>query len=116
MAGVSIPEAAKHLGVAQDTIRRRIRKGILKAYQPTKGGKWVIELPEEKLPESTGEVAVLRETIALLREELNARVREVSELHMLLGQKALSGGRPWWQFWKTRSSVVQFQVSKRTGE
>ena len=46
MAGVSIQEAARALGVAQDTIRRRIRRGELQAHQePTpQGFRWVVVL------------------------------------------------------------------------
>ena len=46
---VVIAEAAKRLGVAQDTIRRRIRKGDLVAHQETRpqGYIWLVELPED---------------------------------------------------------------------
>ncbi len=46
---VGIAEAAKRLGVAQDTIRRRIRKGDLVAYQEHRpqGYIWLVELPED---------------------------------------------------------------------
>ena len=49
MAGISIREAAQLQGVAQDTIRRRIRRGELKAHQePTpQGFRWIVELEEE---------------------------------------------------------------------
>ncbi len=52
---VVIAEAAKRLGVAQDTIRRRIRKGDLVAHQETRpqGYIWLVELPEDN---STGSV------------------------------------------------------------
>ena len=55
MEQVVIAEAAKRLGVAQDTIRRRIRKGDLVAHQETRpqGYIWLVELPEDN---STGDV------------------------------------------------------------
>ena len=119
MAGISIREAAQLQGVAQDTIRRRIRRGELKAHQePTpQGFRWLVELEEEVAQAEptqmqgiddaqAGEAQVLRELVATLRsqvqgqgEELEARRREVSELHILLQQKALPApeGRPWWR-------------------
>ena len=55
MEQVVIAEAAKRLGVAQDTIRRRIRNGGLVAHQETRpqGYIWLVELPEDN---STGDV------------------------------------------------------------
>ena len=128
MATVTIQEAAQHLGVSQDTVRRRIRKEELQARQtPTPQGlRWVAEL--EDLEEDAqaaptaphrpdiGSAQVedgqdLRELVDVLRsqlqsqeEELVARRREVQELHVLLQQKALpeAVGRPWWRFWSRK--------------
>ena len=119
MTGISIREAAQLQGVAQDTIRRRKRRGELKAHQePTpQGFRLLVELEEEVAQAEptqmqgiddaqAGEAQVLRELVATLRsqvqgqgEELEARRREVSELHILLQQKALPApeGRPWWR-------------------
>ena len=131
MAGISIREAAQLQGVAQDTIRRRIRRGELKAHQePTpQGFRWLVELEEEVAqaePTPTQgqgigdaqarEAQVLRELVATLRSqvqdqgvELEARRREVSELHILLQQKALPapGGSPWWRRLWPGSMVVK---------
>jgi IS30 family transposase len=121
MERVSIPEAARRLGVTQDTIRRRIRKGELAAYQEPRpqGYVWFVDVPEEELSaeepaypdfkEETGEVQLLREMMELLREELKtkdrqleAREREVQELHVLLqrAQAALPAPKEdrqsWW--------------------
>jgi hypothetical protein len=120
MERVSIPEAARRLGVTQDTIRRRIRKGELAAYQEPRpqGYVWFVDVPEEELSseappypdckEETGEVQLLREMMELLREELKtkdrqlqAREREVQELHVLLQQSqaalpAAGDHRSWW--------------------
>jgi excisionase family DNA binding protein len=113
MQQVSIDEAARLLGVSQDTIRRRIRNGELKAHQETRpqGYVWRVTLPDEE-PESEGQnhvgdtylsselVEALRDTIqrqdntiAQLRTQLEAkdrqletRAREVQELHVLLQQ------------------------------
>ncbi len=121
MERVSIPEAAKRLGVTQDTIRRRIRKGELAAYQEPRpqGYVWLVDVPEEELSaeepsnpdfkEETSEVQLLKEMMELLREELKtkdrqleAREREVQELHVLLQQSqtalpAAGDNRSWWR-------------------
>jgi excisionase family DNA binding protein len=113
MQPVSIDEAARLLGVYQDTIRRRIRNGELKAHQEARpqGYIWRVTLPEEE-PESEDQhhvgdtyvssevVEALQNTIqrqddaiAQLRSQLEAkdrqletRAREVQELHVLLQQ------------------------------
>ena len=125
MATVTIQEAAQHLGVSQDTVRRRIRKEELQARQtPTpQGFRWVVEL--EDLEEDAqaahtpphmpgiGGAQVKDDTndandandgalVEILREQLQEKDRQISELHRLLAQTALNAapGRPWWQFWR----------------
>ena len=46
---VSIDEAARLLGVSQDTVRRRIRNGELEAHQVARpqGYTWRVEFPDE---------------------------------------------------------------------
>jgi hypothetical protein len=120
MERVSISEAAIRLGVTQDTIRRRIRKGELAASQEPRpqGYVWFVDVPEEELSaedpshpdfkEENSDVQLLREMMELLREELKtkdrqleAREREVQELHVLLQQfqmalPAARDNRSWW--------------------
>ena len=100
MNGVSIQEAAQGLGMAQGTVRRRICRGELRAPQ---GFRWVVALEEGPQSGPTpphghgigdvqiGEAQGLRELADMLqaqvkaqREELEARCREVQELHVLL--------------------------------
>lgn len=90
---VTITEAARHLGVSPDTIRRRIRRGELTAYrQPVgRGYVWLVDVADESSASSSGAGrarATMRggELVALLREELDARRREVQILHRLLAQ------------------------------
>ena len=127
MATVTIQEAAQHLGVSQDTVRRRIRKEELQARQtPTpQGFRWMVEL--EGLEEDAqaahtpphmpgiGGAQVKDDTndandandandgalVEILREQLQEKDRQISELHRLLAQTALNAapGRPWWRFW-----------------
>jgi excisionase family DNA binding protein len=119
MQEVTIAEAAKRLGTSIDTIRRRIGKGELKARKvPSQHGEmYMIEVPDEvpadaespkieiekKIESIPPEIEALRKTISILETELDARRREVQELHVLLqqAQAALPPGKdaslPWWR-------------------
>jgi predicted transcriptional regulator len=119
MASLTIKEAAERLGISEVTIRRRLRMGQLKGYQespPT--GKWFIEVSDDDVEQGEVDrdedddslelVGALRDTIkrqdeviALLKHQLEAREREVQELHVLLQQfqialPAARDNRPWW--------------------
>jgi excisionase family DNA binding protein len=118
---VTVQEAAHRLGVAESTLRRRIKNGEIPATQmPTPQGHiWLVEIPDETtFPEETnvGEVEALKQVLDVLRdqleakdqqmdflkEELEARRREVQELHVLLqrAQAALPAPREhrsWWR-------------------
>jgi predicted site-specific integrase-resolvase len=119
MASVTIKEAAERLGISEVTIRRRLRTGQLKGYQespPT--GKWFIEVSDDDVEQGEAGadddddvlelVDALRDTIkrqdeviALLKHQLEAREREVQELHVLLQQSqtalpAAGDNRSWW--------------------
>jgi hypothetical protein len=131
MALVTLAEAAHHLGVSVDTVRRRLQKGELKGQQQARpqGFTWLIDIPEETEPSSSiagsqadaevnsevslaacqAEISRLESMVAMLQdrvnaqqEELEARRREVQELHVLLQQAqaalpAPRDNRPWWQ-------------------
>jgi len=109
---VSVGEAARRLGVSTDTIRRRIGKGELLAHrEPTpQGYKWEVELGPNDQPlnghEGNNEalVTALLAQVQTQGEELDARRREVQELHVLLqtAQAALTAPerRAWWRLWK----------------
>ena len=105
----TIAEAARRLGVSNDTVRRRIRAGELAATLAN--GRYDVKLPEEASTEATRPdglhweklVETLEGQIEDLRHQLATREREIGELHQLLGQKALSEGdaeTAWWKFWK----------------
>lgn len=121
MASVSVMEAATHLGVSHDTIRRRIRNGELKAHQePTpQGYVWRVELPEDGAAVETinsaacrevvdvlkDEVALLRDQLAAHQEELASKNKQIEQLHILLQQAqavlpAPKENRSWWRFWQ----------------
>jgi excisionase family DNA binding protein len=76
-----LAEAAAHLGVSVDTLRRRIRRGELEAAKDERG-RYVVEVADTPAPSldtpagDLAEVAVLRERVARLEAELEARRRE----------------------------------------
>src|SRR5207247_1604074 len=92
----TILQASRRLKLSPDTVRRRLRAGSLQAHkQPTaQGFHWLIELPSispDDLVEANQEtgrlenaVEELRQSLALAREELAARRREVDRLLHLL--------------------------------
>ncbi len=119
MARLTIKEAAERLGISEVTIRRRLRTGQLKGYQespPT--GKWFIEVSDDEVERGEvdayedddpfelvdalrGTIKRQDEVIELLKHQLEAREREVQELHVLLQQSqaalpASGGNRSWW--------------------
>jgi hypothetical protein len=107
MQEVTIAEAAKRLGMSIDSIRRRIAKEELKARKvPSPHGEiYMIELPDDiaaapaedkEKEENPVALEAMRKTIAILENELEARRREVQELHVLLqqAQKQLPPGKP----------------------
>jgi excisionase family DNA binding protein len=113
---VSIPEAARLLGVSEHTVRRRLRNGELKGTQVANAGgfAWVVHLADELREDnnsSPGEIGALKELIACLEAqisaqetELEARRREAQEFLFLLQQfqaslPAPGSGRPWWKWW-----------------
>ena len=108
MQEVTIAEAAKCLGMSIDSIRRRIAKNELKARKvPSPHGEiYLVELPDDAVPahdptategkeDSTVAIEAMRKTISILETELEARRREVQELHVLLqqAQKQLPPGK-----------------------
>jgi len=97
MKEFSISDAAKSLGISVDTVRRRISKGELKARKvPSPHGEtYLVEIPDDaapvsKVPEDKEDnpvaIEAMRKTISILETELEARRREVQELHVLLQQ------------------------------
>lgn len=120
---VTVPEAARRLGVTEDTVKRRLRKGELQGERKARpqGYTWMVELPDEESETDTvtgtvsppdddtvnhrvnnGETRRLEEMVSMLQHQLEVREREVQELHVLLqqAQAALSAprdNRSWWQ-------------------
>ena len=115
---VTIQEAAHKLGIAESTVRRRLRNGELEGYQmPTpQGFTWLVELPEDLCLEQEsqfyGETGVLRELVDALRSQVNGlegqlgtKDRQIEQLHVLLQQAQAAlpppcATRPWWRLWQ----------------
>jgi len=114
MASVGIAEAARMLGLSQDTVRKRVRSGELpgKKVDAPGGFRWMVELEDRESagidePRLTGAssdvlVDLLTAQVQDLRDQLEARTREISELHQLMGARSLQPGsrQPWWVFWR----------------
>ena len=144
MESLPIVEAAQRLGIHPETLRRRIRRGEVKAHQKRThhGDVWMVEVElSEQVPKTSdqgqdeqdsvadsranlngdpGEIRTLREMVGLLKDELEARDRQmeswkqqleakdkqIEQLHVLLqqGQAALPAPREthrsWWRFWQ----------------
>jgi len=129
MALVSVIEAAQHLGVSTHTIKRRLKRGELGGHRQStpQGFIWVVEIADEPgesnsatvtdpsaTASATSQENHLEEMVELLKhdieerdsqisflkEELEARRREVQELHVLLQQTQAAlpaPGRSWWR-------------------
>jgi len=115
MARLTIAQAADTLGVAQSTIRKRLRSGELQGQKVKGAGgfRWEVFVVDDPISdtEDTNETkSDIHDTndgnssalVEILREELGEKNRQISELHRLLAQTALNAapGRPWWQFWR----------------
>jgi excisionase family DNA binding protein len=110
MKAVPINDAATILKVSVDTVRRRIKQGELKAHKVASphGDIYLVEIPDgvvpvpsetqarqEENPTEVETIEAMKKTISVLENELDARRREVQELHVLLqqAQKQLPPGK-----------------------
>ncbi len=111
---VPIREAAARIGVSADTIRRRLKSGELAGQKERtpQGFTWLVEVPftieppprPDASPEPSpapaadlapdqptapaAEVRRLEQLVEVLQTELEARRREVEQLHIVLSQQA----------------------------
>jgi len=122
---VTIQEAANTLGIAESTVRRRIRNGELEGQQmPTpQGYTWLVDLPENLKIEKendqslVGESGLLRELVDSLRShmdglenQLGTKDRQIEQLHVLLQQVQAAlppprPYRPWWRVWRRSATA-----------
>ena len=113
---LDIVEAATRLGLSTETVRKRLQRGKLKGFKGTDGA-WRVVLPEPEQPGQSPDngqdaspdnqaplVAALKDEIAFLRSQLQARDDEIRRAHVLIQQAQkqtaplLPGQRrAWWQ-------------------
>ncbi len=121
---VTIQEDAQTLGVAESTVRLRLRNGELAGEQmrTPQGYTWLVELPDGRSMElgsearPTGEPGLLRELVESLRShldglegQLGTKDRQIEQLHVLLQQAQAALPAPvapksWWQRRKTATA------------
>lgn len=118
--GLDISDAAARLGLSTETVRKRLQRGKLKGYK-TADGSWRVVLPgpdspgqqpgQESTPSpdnSSALVDALRDEVAFLRSQLQARDDEIRRAHILLQQAQqqatalLPARAPWWRRWLGR--------------
>ena len=126
MAKLTIAQAADTLGVAQSTIRKRLRSGDLQGQKVKGAGgfKWEVFVADDPTGKGVTQdanhanvtddgnhgngadgsalVVELKARIDSLESQLTTRAGEIDQLHRLLAQTALNAapGRPWWAFWR----------------
>ena len=105
MARLTIAQAADTLGIAQSTIRKRLRSGDLEGQKVKGAGgfRWEVFVADDPTIKSdTNDDTDGGALVEILRDELAEKNRQISELHRLLAQTALNAapGRPWWKFWR----------------
>ena len=112
---VEIQEAAKVLNITIEALRKRITRGKVESIK--ENGHWYVHIEDNGLdnvqfgPDNiqTSDqvdgkelaIAAMEARITSLERQLEAREREVGQLHHLLAQTALNAApaRPWWRFW-----------------
>lgn len=126
---LDIAEAAARLGVSTETVRKRLQRGKIKGFKAP-DGSWRVVLPSQDSPgqqpgqgpdivqDKPGQpnqdlVTALREEVAFLRTQLQARDEEIRRAHILLQtaqQQAtalLPAPRlPWWRRWLGRHWTI----------
>jgi len=116
MPAMTITQASLALGISQDVIRRRLRSGEIPGERiPAAGGfRWMVNVDDAgkngqhhndvdgQHHDGNDLVEILKGQVQDLRDMLDTRTREISELHQIIGARALNpGSRPWWKFWLT---------------
>jgi len=126
MARLTIAQAADTLGIAQSTIRKRLRSGDLQGQKVKGAGgfRWEVFVIDDTTGKSVTQdgnhanvtddgnhgddgnggplVDQMQARIDSLETQLTTRAGEIDQLHRLLAQTALNAasGRPWWAFWR----------------
>jgi excisionase family DNA binding protein len=110
---LTIVEASAKLGKSPRTIHRWLEEGRLPGHKVDVDGhgRWVVDIDNVKddntamtePADAQAELLDLREEVAWLREQLQAKDTQMHELRALLQQQRQSpelDKRPWWAFWR----------------
>ena len=118
MAEVGIPEAAALLGVSEDTVRRRLKRGELQGEKVSRpqGFTWVVDLddaeeaveqhldePMQAAPQAPVQNYEDNELMQFLRQQIEIKDGQIGELvHTLREMQtfmlpAPKPVRPWWR-------------------
>ena len=129
MALVTVGEAADRLKVSTQTVKRRLKNGILQGEQKDtpQGYIWLVDISEvetgttitdDGIPTDTStgtsrEMQRLEQMVEMLQRELEHRDgqletkdRQIEQLHVLLQQAQAAlpaprdNHRAWWRFWQ----------------
>ena len=103
---LTIKEAAAHLGVSADTVRRRIKAGALPSIK--QDGIWRVEVgAADAPPVPPADAPGLTDVVEALTAQLAMKDQQIERLHTLLMQSALALApapaehKPtWFMFWK----------------
>ena len=108
---LNVTAAAQHLGVSVETVRRRLRNGVLagtRTATPT-GHVWSVTLPVDAVPATATPTAIpipaTSTTPALPVDAvamLDGRAVEVASLHRIIDAMVTANqtaARPWWKVW-----------------
>ena len=104
---LTISEAVEELGISTRTIQRKIKSGELNARK--KGRRILVEVRPPDISRSTIEFLEqqlndLRETNQYLKQQIIEKDKQISELHILMGSRALPSPaqetRHWWKPWQ----------------
>ncbi len=117
MSLISLPQAARRWGIDTGTLRKEIREGRLPAHQDAAGQWWVdssrqpvggqndiTPMPDQVMRGLESRLADLSGEVAALRDEMAVRRGEIAELRRLLQDEGArpTGLRRWWWAWKGR--------------
>jgi len=97
---MTVQEAALHLNVSVNTIRRKLSIGAISGTKV--GARWMLTIDDQAPGGKAGVENDQQSEIKWLREQLETRTREISELHQLLTAYSLNPdqSKPWWAFWR----------------
>lgn len=113
---VTIQEAAKHLGVSESAVRRRLRAGTMEGRQEriASGFRWVCILPINAYVTPTLNGTQSGELLEFLREQIRVKdeqigilfdqLREANTRLALPAPQQSFWTQPWWKIWKTTAS------------